>query len=295
MRAWNLVLLVLCLAVTAAAQRGGPPPETFPLWSDGAPGAQGSELGDVPTLSVYLPPAERASGTAVVVCPGGGYRALAMDHEGDQIARWYNSQGIAAFVLKYRLGPKYNHPVQRGDVLRAIRTVRSRAWRYGVEEDRIGVMGFSAGGHLASTAATLFDAGDPDAADRIERFSSRPDFAVLVYPVIALDAPYTHQGSRRNLLGENPSAELVERLSTEKQVTVNTPPTFLFHTNEDTAVPPENSVAFYLALRKAGVPAELHIYERGRHGVGLAWSDRILSSWPDRLADWLLTRGLLHR
>jgi len=295
MRPVPLGLLTLVLVGTAAAQRGGPPPETFPLWADGAPGAQGSEPVDVPTLSVYLPPAERSSGTAVVVCPGGGYQNLAMDHEGVQIARWYNSQGIAAFVLKYRLGPKYHHPVQRGDVLRAIRTVRSRAWRYGVEEDRIGVMGFSAGGHLASTAATLFDAGDPDSSDRIERFSSRPDFAVLVYPVIALDAPYTHQGSKRNLLGDNPSANLVAKLSTDKQVTANTPPTFLFHTNEDTSVPPENSVAFYLALRKAGVPAELHIYERGRHGVGLAWSDRILSSWPNRLADWLLTRGLLHR
>jgi len=288
-------LLALGLTGTAEAQRGGSTPETFPLWAEGAPGAKGTVPEDVPTLSVYLPDPERAIGTAVVVCPGGGYRALAKDHEGDQIARWFNSQGIAAFVLTYRLGPKYHHPVQRGDVLRAIRTVRARAWSYGVREDRIGVMGFSAGGHLASTAATLFDAGDPDAEERIERFSSRPDFAVLVYPVIALDAPYTHQGSKRNLLGENPPAELVEKLSTEKQVTADTPPTFLFHTTEDKAVPPENSVAFYLALRKAGVPAEMHIFERGRHGMGLAWSDRALSSWPGLLANWLSVRGLLGR
>ena len=199
------------------------------------------------------------------------------------------------FVLTYRLGPKYNHPTQKNDVLRAIRWVRSGAWRYGVDPSRVGVMGFSAGGHLASTAATLFEPGDPAAEDRIDRASSRPDFAILGYPVISFTADYTHQGSKRHLLGENPDPALVELLSTEKQVTKDTPPTFLFHTNEDTGVPPENSVAFYLALRKAGVPAELHIYERGRHGVGLAWSDRVLGSWPDRLADWMASRGLLRR
>jgi acetyl esterase/lipase len=216
-----------------------------------------------------------------------------MDHEGDQIARWYNSLGIAAFVLKYRLGPKYRHPVEMSDVQRAIRTVREGAWRYGVRPDRIGVMGFSAGGHLASTAATHFDAGDANAADPIDRVSSRPDFAVLCYPVISLTTDYTHEGSKRNLLGENADGALVESLSNEKQITGETPPTFLWHTNEDTVVPSENSVLFYLGLRKAGVPAELHIFERGRHGMGLAWTDRVLSAWPDLLANWLYSRGLL--
>ncbi len=295
MRRSALTALFLLAPALVWAQRGGSPPEVIELWPGGAPGAKGHAPEDTPTLSIYLPPAERAVGTAVVVCPGGGYRNLAFDHEGDQVARWWNSQGVAAFVLKYRLGPKYNHPTEKNDVLRAIRWVRAGAWRYGVAPDRIGVMGFSAGGHLASTAATLFEPGDPDAEDQVEHASSRPDFAVLGYPVIVLDAAYTHQGSKRNLLGENPDPALVELLSTEKQVTADTPPTFLFHTNEDTGVPAENSIDFYLALRKAGVPAELHIYERGPHGVGLAWSDRVLGSWPDRLADWLYSRGLLTR
>ena len=261
------------------------------LWPGGAPMAKGTAEEDKPTLAIYLP--ERPIGTAVVVCPGGGYRNLAMDHEGGQIARWYNSLGIAAFVLKYRLGPKYNHPVQISDVQRAIRIVRQGAWRYGVRPDRIGVMGFSAGGHLASTAATHFDAGDADAEDPIDRVSSRPDYAVLCYPVISLTTEYTHQGSKRNLLGDNPDAALAESLSNEKQITAETPPTFLWHTTEDAAVPPENSLLFYLGLRKAGVPGELHIFERGRHGMGLAWGDRVLGAWPDLLANWLYSRGLL--
>ena len=291
MRLFGILLLAVCTAIPALSQRGGPEPEVIELWPAGAPMAKGSADVDKPTLAIYLP--ERPIGTAVVICPGGGYRNLAMDHEGDQIARWYNSFGIAAFVLKYRLGPKYNHPVQITDVQRAIRMVRAGAWRYGVNPERIGVMGFSAGGHLASTAATHFDAGDASAADPVDRVSSRPDFAVLCYPVISLTSEYTHQGSKRNLLGESPSAALAESLSNEKQITPETPPTFLWHTNEDSGVPAENSVLFYLGLRKAGVPAELHIFERGRHGMGLAWQDRVLSAWPDLLANWLYSRGLL--
>ena len=283
---------LLLFAASAFGQRGGPPPEVVDLWPGTPPGAKGSAAEDTPTLAIYLPAAEKAVGSAIVICPGGGYRNLAMDHEGDQVARWFNSLGLAAFVLKYRLGPKYNHPVQKHDVLRAIRHVRNRAWRFGVQADRIGVIGFSAGGHLASTAATHFDDGDPEAGDPVERVSSRPDFAVLGYPVISFTTKYTHKGSRRNLLGEDPDPDLVHLLSNEKRVTSRTPPTFLFHTNEDTGVPPENSVLFYLALRKAGVPAEMHIYETGRHGVGLAWSDKVLGSWTDRLADWLAVRGL---
>ncbi len=295
MRRFGLLALLCFAPALAWAQRGGPPPEVIELWPGGAPGAKGTAPEDIPTLSIYLPPAERSVGTGVVVCPGGGYHALAIDHEGDQIARWWNSQGVAAFVLKYRLGPKYNHPIEKGDVLRALRLARSGAWRYGITPDRIGVMGFSAGGHLASTAATLFEPGDPNAADQVERVSSRPDFAILCYPVISMTAEYTHQGSKRNLLGENPDPQLAELMSTEKQVTADTPPTFLLSTNEDTVVPAENSVAFYLALRKAGVPAEIHIFERGPHGVGLAWSDRVLSAWPNLLANWMYSRGLLTR
>ena len=290
---WSLLATVLpftilpCLDFRAGAQE--PPEKTRVelLWPGGAPGAVGNEDVDKPTLSVYLPGAKRATGMGVVVCPGGGYHALAMDHEGKQIAEWLNSMGIAAFVLKYRLGPRYHHPAPLLDAQRALRMVRSRAAEFHVASNQIGVWGFSAGGHLASTLATHFDAGDPKAADPIDRLSCRPDFAILAYPVISFTTEYVHRGSRENLLGKNPDPKLVELLSNEKQVTKDTPPTFLFHTDADDGVPSENSVLFYLALRKAGVPAELHIYQRGPHGVGLASTDQVLSTWPARLADWL--------
>ncbi len=290
-------ILFVGLAVVAAAfaQPRGPEPKVELLWPDGAPGAVGSEDADKPSIAIYLPPAGRATGAAVVVCPGGGYRGLAMDHEGQQIARWLNSFGVAAFVLKYRLGPRYRHPAPMQDVQRAIRRVRSGAAEFGILPDRVGVMGFSAGGHLASTAATHFDAGDPNAAVPVGRVSSRPDFAILGYPVITFTESFMHRGSRDSLLGPDPDPKLVELLSNEKQVTPQTPPTFLFHTNEDKGVPAENSVYFYLALRKAGVPAEMHIYERGPHGVGLAHTDLALSSWPARLAQWMAGRGLLSK
>jgi len=264
------------------------------LWPGGAPGALGDQDTDKPTLAPYIVPQGRGAGTAVIVCPGGGYVNLAMDHEGDQIARWLNSIGVTAFVLKYRLGPRYHHPIELGDAQRAIRTVRAKAAEYRVAPDRIGIMGFSAGGHLASTAGTHFDSGNSSAPDPIDRVSSRPDFLVLGYPVISFTTPYTHRGSLRALLGDQPDPKLVESLSNELQVTAQTPPAFLFHTNADTGVPAENSVLFYMALRKAGVPAEIHIYERGPHGVGLAATDEALSSWPARLADWLRVRGLLN-
>jgi acetyl esterase/lipase len=203
-----------------------------------------------------------------------------------------NDRGITAFVLKYRLGPKYHHPIEIGDAQRAIRWVRLHAKEYGYDEKRIGIWGFSAGGHLASTAGTHFDLGKRDASDPIERQSSRPDFMILAYPVITFTAPYLHQGSRDNLLGERPDPALIELLSNEKHVTADTPPTFLFHTTEDKTVPVENSVYFYLALRKAGVPAEIHIYEKGAHGLGLAPGDPVVKSWTDRLADWLKVEGL---
>jgi acetyl esterase/lipase len=289
----RLALLAVLAAAIIQAQPQAPP-QAMPLWADGAPGALGKEAADTPTLTPFLVPEGRGVGTAVIVCPGGGYVNLAIEKEGSDIARWLNSLGVTAFVLKYRLGPKYHHPIELGDAQRAIRTVRARSAEYRIRPDRVGIMGFSAGGHLASTAGTHFDGGNAAASDPIERASSRPDFLVLCYPVISFTTPYTHRGSLRALLGDQPDPKLVEGLSNELQVTAQTPPTFLFHTNADTGVPAENSALFYLALRKAGVPAELHVYERGPHGVGLASSDEALSTWPSRLAGWLRVRGLLN-
>ncbi len=282
---------LLTLALTLGCSEA--PPKGELLWPDGAPGAKGSEKADRPSLTAYLPPAGKATGTAVVVCPGGGYANLAAGYEGREPAEWLARRGVAAFVLRYRLAPRYRHPAPLQDVQRAIRTVRARAGEWGVRPDRVGVWGFSAGGHLASTAATHFDDGNPDAKDPVERQNCRPDFAILCYPVITLLPPYAHEGSRKNLLGNDPDSKLVESLCNDRQVTSRTPPTFLFHTSADTAVPPENGVLFYLALRKAKVPAEMHVYEHGRHGVGLAAKDPVLSSWPGRLEDWMRGRGLL--
>jgi acetyl esterase/lipase len=265
------------------------------LWLDGAPGAVGGEPQDQPSLTVYLPTSSKPGATAVVVCPGGGYGHLAVDHEGKQIARWLNDHGAAAFVLKYRLGPRYHHPAPLEDAQRAIRLVRTNATKWNIDPHRVGIWGFSAGGHLASTAGTHFDGGKTDAADPIDRESCRPDFMILCYPVISLKPPYTHGGSLHNLLGKDPDPALVKSLSNESQVTSRTPPTFLMHTSTDKAVPPENSVQFYLALQKAGVPAELHIYQNGPHGVGLAQRDKVLSTWPDLLAAWMTSHGWLAK
>jgi len=267
-------------------------PETpIVLWPEGAPGSLGKEPGDIPTITPYLPPKEKVTGAAVIVCPGGGYTHLA-DHEGGPVAEWLNTLGVTAFVLKYRLGPRYHHPAPLQDAARAIRLVRSRAAEWGLDPQRIGILGFSAGGHLASTAGTHFDSGKPDDADAIERVSSKPNLMILIYPVITM-RDKTHAGSKKNLLGENPSAELVALLSNEEQVTKETPPTFLVHTQTDTAVPVENSLVFVAALRKAGVPFEFHLYERGPHGFGLGVKDPILATWPDRCADWLRVHGFV--
>jgi len=285
MIAQRLIFMLAGCVITCPAVRAQP--RTVVLWPDGAPGAVGNEARDKPSVSVYLPGRERATDAAVVVCPGGGYGHLALDHEGKQIAEWLNGRGIAALVLTYRIGPRYRHPAPLQDAQRAIRYARTHAGEFGYSPDRIGIWGFSAGGHLASTAATHFDAGDQGAADPVDRISCRPDFLILAYPVISFKSDFTHKGSRNNLLGPNPDPALVESLSNETQVTAQTPPTFLFHTDADSGVPAENSVAFYLALRKAGVPAELHVYREGKHGVGLAPTDPILSSWSRRLGDWL--------
>lgn len=267
-------------AMTSLAQ------ETFPLWKDGAPGALGKEDKDIPTLTVY--PAKENSGAAIVVCPGGGYGGLAQ-HEGKDYALFLAENGMNAFVLKYRLGPAgYKHPRMLEDVSRAIRTVRARATEWNVDPNRIGVMGSSAGGHLASTVLTHFDGGKPDASDPIERVSSRPTLGILCYPVITL-GEFTHQGSKNNLLGKDPSPELIELLSNEKQVTTNTPPTFLWHTMEDTAVPAQNSILFASALQKHKIPYALHIYEKGRHGIGLANGH----PWTKELLFWLRERAFI--
>jgi len=269
---------------------GAPAPKMELLWPGGAPGALGNDDADRPSLTIYLPQTNGMQ-SGVVVCPGGGYGVLAVDHEGKQIADWLNARGVAAFVLRYRLGPRYHHPIELGDAQRALRFVRSHAAEYGIATDKIGIWGFSAGGHLASTAGTHFDSGNASAADPIDRVSSRPDFMILAYPVISLATQYVHRGSLRNLLGENPDPQLAASLSNETQVTPQTPPTFLFHTTTDSGVPVENSVLFYLALRKAGVPAEIHIYEQGPHGVGLALFDPILSAWSRQLEPWMRLHG----
>jgi acetyl esterase/lipase len=266
---------------------------TIPLWEGGAPGALGTADADRPTLTVYR--ARTPVPTGIIVAPGGGYGNLAMNHEGRQVANWFNALGVTAFVLKYRLGPRYHHPVELGDAQRAIRIARARAQEFGISPDRLGIIGFSAGGHLASTSATRFDAGNPSSADPIERAGSRPDFLILGYPVISFKPEITHRGSVRNLLGENPSQAQIEELSNELHVTERTPPTFLFHTNADPGVSAENSVRFYLALRAAKVPAEMHIFEKGPHGVGLALGDPLLSEWPVLLANWMRGRGLLDK
>ena len=266
--------LLLLTPVLLLAQ--GPQPEL--LWPQGAPGAVGQEDLDKPTITWYRP--ANPNGAAVLVCPGGGYGFVAMDHEGKQVAEFFNSFGVTAVVLRYRIAPRYHNPAPLDDARQAMRTIRQRAAEFGVDAARVGVMGFSAGGHLASTLSTHYQEGE------------RPDFSILVYPVISFsDLNSTHMGSRENLIGKKPPKDLIWYFSSELQVTPKTPPAFLFHTNGDSGVPAENSVMYYLALRKAGVKAELHIYQEGEHGVGLAPKDAVLSTWPARLKDWMMVNG----
>ncbi len=285
----RLFLLLFLLPVLIAPPGQAASDTPIVLWPAGAPGALGNEFVDIPTLTPFLLPKDKMTGAAIIVCPGGGYTRLA-EHEGRPVAEWLNSLGITAFVLKYRLGPRYQHPSPMQDAARAIRLVRARAVEWGLDPERIGILGFSAGGHLASTAGTHFESGKTDALDPIERVSSRPNLMILVYPVITMKDK-THAGSKKNLLGTSPTPELVTLLSNEEQVTKETPPTFLVHTMTDTAVPVENSLGFVTALRKFGVPFEFHLYERGPHGFGLGQKDPILATWPDRGADWLRLHG----
>lgn len=285
-------LLLLLLAAAAFTPVGAADAQQqIPLWTAGAPGATGQAAEDQPTIAPYLLSGGGAPRTAVVVFPGGGYGRLALDHEGEQVARWLNANGISAFVVRYRLGPKYQHPTMLNDAKRAVRTVRARAAEWGVDPQRIGVIGFSAGGHLVSTAGTHFDRGQAGAADPIDRVSSRPDFMMLIYPVITLQDSYTHRGSKTNLLGAEPDPRLVWLLSNENQVTPDTPPAFLVHTTDDAGVPVENSLRFYRALREARVPVEMHIYETGRHGLGLGTGHPLMASWPGQAVAWMRSHG----
>jgi acetyl esterase/lipase len=274
--------------------RGGvSAPSVERLWEGNAPQSVGTSDEDVPSVSVFVPPKWHAAGAGIVICPGGAYKLLMSSYEGDDIARWLNSFGVAAFVLKYRIAPRYHYPAPALDAERAIRYVRHNAARFGIRPDRVGIIGFSAGGHLASTVLTHFNPGAPGSLDPVERESSRPDFGLLAYSIITLRAPWTHTESVQNLLGSNPDPALIDELSNDLHVTSATPPTFLFHTGEDSAVPPENSILFYSALRRAGVSAELHVFSVGPHGVGLAnghgKAPRVpaLLGWPLFAEEWL--------
>jgi Esterase/lipase len=264
-----------------------PQPAT-PLWANGAPGALGTADVDRPVITPYLPPEGKANGTAVVIFPGGGYQHLSMEKEGSDVANWLAGTGVTAFVVRYRLGPAYHHPIELGDAQRAIRIVRSRATEWSIDPRRLGIIGFSAGGHLASTAGTHYDAGNASSSDPIERVSSRPDFMLLLYPVITFrDTVLMHRGSRDNLIGKGPDNALVQLLSNEMQVTRDTPPTFLVHSTDDKTVPVENSIMFYEALKAKGVPAEMHIFEYGGHGFGLAPNDPTLGEWTTLCEAWI--------
>lgn len=251
--------------------------ETFPLWQGETPGAQGTAAGDIPTLQPFLP--KEPTGSAIIVCPGGGYGGLA-NHEGPVIGEWLAKNGVTAFVLRYRLGPKYHHPIELGDAQRAIRLVRAYSEKWKLDPKRIGILGFSAGGHLASTASTHFDDGDAKAANPIDRASSRPDASILIYPVITMTEK-GHAGSRNNLLGKDPAPELIELLSNEKQVTDKTPPAFLVHSTLDKGVPVENSDMYVDALKKHNIPVEYVRGELGGHGFGLK------DFWDAKCIAWL--------
>jgi acetyl esterase/lipase len=253
------------------------------LWRDNAPGALGNEDEDIPALKAF--PVEAQGRGAVIVCPGGGY-SMRADHEGEPIALWLNSIGIPAFVLRYRVAP-YKYPCALSDVQRAVRYVRHHAEQWAINGSKIGVLGFSAGGHLTASSGTLYDLGNPEAEDPIERQSCRPDAIIPCYPVITMNSAYTHEGSRLSLLGNNPEPELLEALSLDNRVTPDTPPTFLWHTADDGAVPVENSLRFAAALSRNKVPFDLHVFEHGRHGMGLATEDPHVASWAPVLGLWL--------
>jgi len=315
MRRSTLSLLTLLWAAPAAsaAPPPAPPPTPAPapaaagqvieLWPEGVPlriaNAPAEHIEDnriynvnVPTLARFSPPRGKANGTAAIICPGGGYQRLAVDKEGSEMQRWLNGVGVTAFILKYRVAP-YQHPAPLLDVLRAVRLVRSRAAEWGVDPRRIGVFGSSAGGHLAVSAATLYAAPEGKTGAALDKVSGRPDFIVVTYPVVSMRPPMAHGGSRKNLLGDHPSEDLVNHLSVDKQVTRDTPPAFIVHTQEDQSVPVENSLLLYQALRAAAVPVEMHLYVHGPHGFGLKPGLGPTSDWPRRCEEWMRSQGWL--
>ena len=266
------------------------------LWPDGAPGALGNATNDIPILTPYLPDATNLTGAAMVICPGGAYQFLA-PQEGNDYALWLNQHGVTGFVLKYRLGSSgYRHPAMLNDAARAVRWVRAHAVDYKLDPHHVGIMGSSAGGHLAATLMTHFDFGDTNAADVVDRQSSRPDLGILCYAVISM-GEFTHSGSRQNLLGKNPPPELVKLLSNELQVTTNTPPTFIWTVAGDKHVPVENTFMFAEALHKNEVPFDLHIYQEGWHGMGLKDKPPFAhpAPWAEDCLVWLKLRGFVKQ
>ncbi|HAQ18541.1 MAG TPA: xylanase [Prolixibacteraceae bacterium] len=273
------------------------------VWPNGAPSSNGMTLPEetfegkrVRNVSeaeiyVYLPKIGINTGAAVVICPGGGYIIEAMDHEGYDLAEWLTEQGVAGIVLKYRL-PYGHHEIPLEDAQRTLRLVHQKAAEWGINPSKIGIAGSSAGGHLASTAGTKFDLGKSDTTDPIEKFSCRPDFMLLLYPVITFNEEFGHMGSRANLIGTGNKWELVEKYSNELHVTAQTPPTFLVLADDDTAVPPRNSVEFYMALKKNKIPAEMHIFKSGGHGFGMTKKNLPVDQWPNLFAQWMKAQGI---
>ncbi len=278
-------------ALLLIASMGHASTTTVPLWSGTSP-PDGTRQQQLPLLTVYIP-AFNPTGTAVVICPGGGYAGLALDWEGTLVAQWFNQHHVAAFVLQYRHGAEHGYPQPIDDGRRAMRWVRAHADAYHLARDHIGIMGFSAGGHVASTVSTHFGPSTALGNDAIAKVSARPDFTILAYPVVTMKKDLTHMGSRENLLGQHPTRAMVELLSNETQVTDQTPSAFIYTTDADTTVPPENSVNYYLALHRHHVPAELHIFREGGHGSGLGQHDQLLSIWPALLARWMAGMGLM--
>lgn len=258
------------------------------IWSGPAPTSVGEEDADRPTVTVFRP--EGADGSVMIILPGGGYIFHA-DYEAEPIARWLGGLGVTGIVLKYRLAPRYRHPAPFQDACRAVRLVRARAEQWGLDPNRVGVMGFSAGGHLAAHVATKGGAADRQAADEVDRQRSRPDLCVLLYPVITFCSASSHAKSPEYLLGAAPTPAQVEELSVERHVTGATPPTFIYHASGDDNVPVTNAILFAEALRGAGVPFEMHLYDRVAHGVGLAESDPVLRTWPGLCATWMAGKG----